>query len=262
MFEFRLRSVNHILDNVKKSILFSAIGLVLSPPLVASEILKLTTGEFPPYISSNSQYLGPLSQIVSLSFEELGYKTHIDFNPWNRALKMAEKGRVDATYAWSVKADRQVHFLYSKPLFIFEQRAFSLNKAQLNVARTAPAKSVRLCRPQGYTLQGHSQLLVNSGVAVHFIPPDVATCFNMLKAERVDIVVVDKLEGYSYASKAFKSLDEVKVLDKVFFKYSNHLLVSKKHPNAEKLIEDFNQGLDNLMASGRYQTILSDELGL
>lgn len=262
MFEFRLRSVNHVLDNVKKSIFFSAIGFAFTPTVIAADTLKLTTGEFPPYISSSSQHLGPLSQIVSLSFEELGYQTLIDVNPWNRALKMADKGRVDATYAWSVKADRQAHFLYSKPLFIFEQRAFALSKAQLDVARTASAKSIRLCRPQGYTLQGHSQVLMNSGVAVHFSPPDVATCFNMLKAERVDIVVVDKLEGYSYASKQFKSLDEIKVLDKVFFKYSNHLLVSKQHPKAEKLIEDFNQGLDNLMASGRYQTILSDELGL
>lgn len=262
MFEFRLRSVNHVLDNVKNLILFMATGLALSSPLLAGDTLKLSTGEFPPYISSNSKQLGPLSQIVSLSFERSGYQTLIDINPWNRALKMADKGRVDATYAWSVKAERQAAFLYSKPLFIFEQRAFAISEAQLDVSSTADIGSIRLCRPQGYTLQGHSQVLVDSGVAIHFSPPDVATCFHMLKANRVDIVVVDKLEGYSYVAQVFASINDIQVLDKVFFKYSNHLLVSKQHPKAEKLIEDFNQGLDNLMVTGEYQSILSGELGL
>ncbi|KZM45867.1 hypothetical protein OA92_01330 [Marinomonas sp. SBI22] len=262
MFEFRLPSVNQVLSYVIKIMGIITLGIVLIPSVLMAETLKLTTGEFPPYISSNSKQLGPLSQIVSLSFEKQGYQAKIDINPWNRALKMAEKGRVDATYAWSIKAERQTAFLYSKPLFIFEQRAFALSKAQLNVVTNLNPKSIKLCRPQGYALQGYSKHLIDNGIAIHFSPPDVATCFNMLKANRVDIVVVDKLEGYSYVTQVFESIDEVKVLDKVFFKYSNHLLVSKQHPKAEKLIQDFNLGLENLMATGEYQSILSNELGL
>ncbi|KJZ11917.1 hypothetical protein TW85_16170 [Marinomonas sp. S3726] len=262
MFEFRLPSVNQVLSYVIKIMGIITLGIALIPSVLMAETLKLTTGEFPPYISSNSKQLGPLSQIVSLSFERSGYQTLIDINPWNRALKMADKGRVDATYAWSIKAERQAAFLYSKPLFIFEQRAFAINEAQLDVSSTADIGSIRLCRPQGYTLQGHSQVLVDSGVASHFSPPDVASCFHMLKANRVDIVVVDKLEGYSYVAQVFASSNDIQVLDKVFFKYSNHLLVSKQHPKAEKLIQDFNLGLDNLIATGEYQSILSNELGL
>lgn len=263
MFEFHLKKLSRHLHYSKSVFALITYGLIFTFQNNAfAEKLTLGTGEFPPYISSSLQHGGALTNIVTSSFAKSGYQSDVDFIPWNRAFKLAENGRIDATFAWSIKADRKVKFLYSKPLFIFEQKAFALEDSTINISENAFSGSVNLCRPQGYAVQGLSKKLIEKGVANHFSPPDVETCFNMLKVGRVDIVVVDKLEGLSYVAKQFSSTGDVKTLDKTFFKYSNHLLVSKKHPNANTLIKDFNEGLDRLMDSGEYQTILFNELGL
>lgn len=246
---------------VKLSFLLVFTSLFISFPTYAKTV-TLGTGEFPPYISSERPNGGVLSHIVTEAFAKFDYQSEVDFIPWKRALKLAQMGRIDATYAWSIKSDRQKDFLYSRPLFIFEQRAFALKQNQIDLSPNVMTSKINLCRPQGYAIQGHSKKLIEKDLANLFAPPDVATCFNMLKVGRVDIVVVDKLEGMSYAAKIFPNKGDVKVLDKIFYKYSNHLLISKKHPNAKKLMNDFNKGLSNLMASGEYKRILFNELGI
>lgn len=263
MFKFRSGKLSNSTGFVKKFIFCSWIPLsFIASSHLSAQSLTLGTGEFPPYISEKLNKDGPLSQIVVSAFAQSDYQVDVDFIPWNRAFKLADAGRLDGTFAWSIKADRQVKFLYSKPLFIFEQKAFALSKKQIDVSLNAAKQSVNLCRPQAYATQGHSKTLIEAGIATHFSPPDVETCFSMLKGGRVDIVVVDKLEGQNYVNRMFTNQDEIKTLDKVFYKYSNHLLISKAHPQGKHLIEKFNAGLDQIMASGEYQTILAVELGL
>lgn len=263
MFELHLRKLNQYLSVAKNTIVLPSLVIALNFNTSAfAEKITLGTGEFPPYISSELKNGGAITNIVTASFALVGYQSNVDYIPWNRAFKLADNGRIDGTFAWSIKADRQVAFYYSKPLFIFEQKAFALKENDFNLSLNAPIKSINLCRPQGYAIQGLSKELIDNGIANHFSPPDVESCFNMLKVGRVDIVVVDKLEGRSYVAKQFSSTDDVKTLDKVFYKYSNHLLISKKHPQANKMIKEFNRGLDNLMDSGEYQNILFNELGL
>ena len=263
MFKFHLTRFKSYLAFVKPAILLPSLLLLSSMnSTLQAQTLKLGTGEFPPYISSNLNRGGALTHIVTSAFTAAGYESTVEFIPWTRAYKLADNMRIDGTFAWSIKVDRQVSFLYSKPLFIFEQKAFALKHKTVNVSDSAVKDSVNLCRPQGYAIQGFSKNLIGSGVAKHFAPPDVETCFNMLKAGRVDVVVVDKLEGQNYVARQFSNIDDVKVLDKTFYKYSNHLLISKKHPQAKQLMKDFDMGLDKIMETGEYQTILYDELGL
>jgi|GEM_PF-2260110 len=263
MFELHLRKLNQCLFNSNSIFTIPAFMLILGfSPVTAAKELSLGTGEFPPYISNSLDGGGALTKIVTSAFAKSGYQTSVDFIPWTRALKLTDSVRIDGSFAWSIKADRKVKFLYSKPLFIFEQRAFSLKNNQIDISANAPLGSVDLCRPQGYATQGLSKTLIENGVANHFSPPDVETCFNMLKVGRVDIVVVDKLEGQSYVEKQFSNISDVKTLDRAFHKYSNHFIISKKHPRGAQLLKDFNIGLDELMESGEYQQILFDELGL
>lgn len=263
MFKFHLTRFNSYLAFVKPAIFLPSLLLLSSMnSTLQAQTLKLGTGEFLPYTSESLKLGGPLSQVVTAAFAKTNYQVEMLFTPWNRTIKLAKNNRVDATFPWSVKADRQEHFLYSKPLFIFEHRAFSLKGSKVNLSEKAAKGSVNLCRPQGYTLHGLAKELVASGAAKHFIPPDVENCFEMLKVGRVDVVVVDRLEGPKIINKLFSNIDDVIMLDKVIHKYSNHLIISKKHPQAKQLIKDFDMGLDQIMETGEYQTILYDELGL
>lgn len=262
MFKFFVGKLKPYLSSLRRRLgLFVFFCFTLNLP-VSAYSLTLSTGEFLPYTSESLKMGGPLSQIVIAALAKSNHQVELLFTPWKRTYKLAENNRVDGSFPWSVKAERQLHFLYSKPLFIFEHRAFSLSGTEVNLAKTAAKGSINLCRPQGYTLHGLAEELIATGVAQHFVPPDVENCFEMLKIGRVDIVVVDRLEGIEMIGKLFSNPDEVKMLDKVIHKYSNHFIISKQHPQANALIKDFNKGLDQMMETGEYQTILFDELGL
>lgn len=263
MFKLHLKKLNQSLCYPKILLVVPTLTLLLSVNSSAvAENITLGTGEFLPYTSESLKMGGPLSQVVTAAFKNADFQVELVFSPWNRAIKLAESKRVDATFPWSIKTDRQVKFLYSKPLFVFEHRAFTLKNSDINLSMTALKGSINLCRPQGYTVHGLAKELISNGVAIHFLPPDVENCFEMLKVGRVDIVVVDKLEGNKIVPKLFSNLDNVKILDTVIHKYTNHLIISKKHPQATTLIEKFDKGLDQLMDSGEYQQILFEELGL
>jgi len=254
--------MNNFFNNVRSRVIVSCLIFLNLSSAAFAEKLLIGTGEFPPYVSENLNMGGPLSQIVAAAFAKSDIQVELDFIPWNRAFKLAESMRIDATFPWAIKSDKKEAFIFSKPLFIFEHKAFALKNKKVDLSEKAATGSVNLCRPQGYTPQGLAKKIIANGVAIHFSPPNVDTCFNMLKAGRVDIVVVDKLEGQNYVAKIFSNVDDVKVLDTVIHKYSNHLLISKGHPQGIQLIKDFDYGLDKLMESGEYQEILFEELGL
>ena len=262
MFKFFIRKLRQNLSYIKRALCLFILFCSTFSFSASAASLTLGTGEFLPYTSESLKMGGPLSQIVIAAFAKTNHQVELIFTPWKRTLKLVENNRVDGSFPWSVKAGREAKFLYSKPLFIFEHRAFSLIDTQVNLSTNAAKGSIKLCRPQGYTLHGLAQELISTGVAQHFVPPNVENCFEMLKVGRVDIVVVDRLEGNQLVSKLFSNIDDIKMLDKVIHKYSNHFIISKNHPQAKELMNDFDKGLDQIMETGEYQTILFDELGL
>jgi len=263
MFKSYLKKLNQYLGYVKRTLLFSSLVFLTSyNSNVSAEALTIGTGEFPPYVSEKQINGGPLSMLVVAAFEKSNYQVKFGFMPWNRALKSAQSTRLDGTFPWALNTEKQKVFLYSKPLLTFERLAFALKPVTIDLSDKALPKSINLCQSQGYSLLGLSKELIEKGTAVHFSPPNVETCFNMLKGGRVDIVVVDKLEGRNYVNKLFPNPDSVKTLKRVFHQYSNYLLISKKHPQGGLIMEGFNHGLDKIIKSREYQKILFDELGL
>lgn len=235
---------------------FVLVNLSFSSTLDAKS-LSMGIGEFPPYISANYLDDGPIAEIVRRSFKQVNQEVSFHYLPWNRTYAMAKELKFDGTFPWSPNQKRSRDFYFSDPIYHFQRRGFVLKGSTLNVLK---AEGIQLCQPIGYGRLGYEKELLDSKRAVLIEPPDMRQCFVMLKAGRVDLVVVEMQESRAYIDSVFADKSLVRPLDKVFHDYYNHLLVSKKHPQVHDILEQFNLGLKLLKQSGEYDDIIESSL--
>ena len=241
---------------------YLVLNLLFMPLTVqSSEVqtgtLSMGAGEFPPYISASFDGGGPIAQIVQQAFAQVGVKTSLHYRPWNRTYTMARELKFDATFPWSPNKQRNKDFYFSDPLYHFQRRGFVLAESKLDVLYD---DRIQMCQPIGYGRLGYEKVLVESKRAVLVEPPDMLQCFVMLKAKRVDLVVVEAQESKSYINEVFVNSEGVRALKHVFYDYHNHLLVSKKHPEVDIILQQFNTGLKQLKQSGEYDKIIQSSL--
>lgn len=243
------------MNGKQKSICLSVFVFVLMTLPIASKAQSLLvgTGEFPPYISATEEGGGPIAQIVRQAFLNVGIDIQARYLPWNRSYAMARDLKLDASFPWSPNTQRSSDFYFSDPLYRFQRRGYVLAGSKLNIVKD---DNIQMCHPIGYERLGYESELLKDNRASLIETPDMAQCFVMLKAKRVDVVVSETRESQEYIKKIFASPDDVTRLEQVLHEYDNHLVVSKKHPDAAKILQQFNQGLQQLKLSGRYQEII------
>ena len=82
----------------------------------AAEQVRLTNGEWPPYLGETLPHHGVASRIVAEAFALQGVEVQWEFHPWARSLKMAEQGLRDGSAVWFHNPERERHFHISEPV--------------------------------------------------------------------------------------------------------------------------------------------------
>ena len=98
--------------------LFVAVCLLLGLPAQASEQpeLKISVGDWPPYLASNLKHNGVVAHLISDLLADEGYRVSFQFLPWPRAYSAAAAGRLGATAGVVDKNERQADFLFCAAL--------------------------------------------------------------------------------------------------------------------------------------------------
>ena len=89
-------------------------------------------------------------------------------------------------------------------------------------------------------------------------PMNVESCFNMLALSRVDVIFMNEMVGQETIVKLFGSRPVIVGREESYLKKRENLyfIVSKKYPNAQKIIENFNRGLAIIKKNGIYDSIV------
>lgn len=233
------------------------IALLLSSPAPAEDeaALTLATGEFPPYVGERLPQGGVTSKIVREAFAAAGLATpKIVFLPWKRGYSEAELNRYAATFPYAHDAAREKQFLYSDPL---HQDHFSYFARKDDADALAGRwRNKRLCLPLGWTT-AYTDADIRKYQLRLERPPALENCLKMLGSNQVDLVSCnDFVAGYAirqlYGPRSpFVAAEIGKQQTSGLF-----LIISRQRPNAEQLMQKFNQGLAALRRSGRYQQLL------
>jgi len=101
---------------VKKLSTVIAISLFFSAVLFAETTIRITNGEWEPFMSQYSFHYGINSHIVSESFKLDGINVVWGFYPWKRAYELAKMGTWDASATWWPSDKTRRSFLISNPV--------------------------------------------------------------------------------------------------------------------------------------------------
>jgi polar amino acid transport system substrate-binding protein len=78
-----------------------------------SKTIRLTNGEWQPYLSKDSPHHGFAVHIVTEAFTLVSVEVEYGFFPWKRSFILAKEGIWDGSVVWSDSEDRRKDFLYS-----------------------------------------------------------------------------------------------------------------------------------------------------
>lgn len=231
------------------------ITLFSSPLPAQTDTVLLSSSNYYPHYAADLPQQGAVSEIIRQAFLLQDINTEIDFMPFARAYREAQQANYIGLVAGWYNDKRAEHFYYSQPLYANQIVFFKRKDTTVHYTDYAnlTQKNLRMALVQGYLdLPG----LPESGITTIQVATD-EQAFQMLARNRVDLVPADILNG-------------LYLIDEKFPQYAGHLdwmmpalehrpmylLLSKKDPRSEALMQRFNKGLQQLRQSGRYQQII------
>ena len=227
--------------------------LALSSTVNAVEKITLANGEWAPYLSKDLKQSGYISHIVSEAFAEEGIEAEYVFLPWKRGYEDAKEGKHQGSLIWGYNDDRAKDFLYSDTVAELGTSLFYNKNKPIDWNEATDLKKYKIGGVIGYAY-GIEELEKQGVVKIERIGKDVGN-YKKLAAGRLDIVLEDTEVGHESINKLGMT-GQLIAHPKTLKSRKYSVIISKKAPNAQALIDAFNRGLKKLIDDGRYQKYL------
>ncbi|WFC61784.1 transporter substrate-binding domain-containing protein [Pseudomonas sp. REST10] len=226
--------------------------------LHAADRVRLTNGEWPPYLGETLPHHGVASRIVEEAFASQGIAVQWEFHPWARSLKMAEQGLRDGSAVWLNNPQRQQHFHVSAPVVESGYYLFHRKDDAFDWSGIDDLRGLRIAGTRGYDYGDAFQRAEAAGdLEVMRLTSDEQGLRQLL-AGRVDLFPVDKVVGFDLLYQHFSPAERRRLSfhAKPLRSDSLHLLLSREVPGNAELMARFNRGLEQLRASGKISQYL------
>lgn len=222
-------------------------------------VVRLANGEWPPYTGRNLPNRGCDSQVVVEAFALEHIQVEYEFLPWARGLLLSQNGVIDGAIEWDDTSEHlQTHFA-SKELSQ-QQWIFFWRKGNSSPwKRLSDLKNRTIGLTIGYAYSdAFSSLKIEEPTMFSEAKSDLLN-FKKLLAGRIDLFPIERAVG-QYIIKNELSPEEQAELEEdatPLAEFTPHLLLSRTLPENEHRMRLFNQGLQRLKASSRYQEIMA-----
>ncbi len=244
-----------------KQIFVIFLFLCISNGIFAEETIRLTNGEWLPYLSETLKHHGVASRIVTEAFALEGIKVEYVFLPWKRAYENARYGEYDGSVVWSRSPEREKDFYYSDVIIDGISVFFHLKSYPFDWKTIQDLKGIQV----GGTLGYHYALLEEaekSGlIKIERAKTDKHNFLKLLYGH-IEIFQLDRELGYYLLNKSFKPEEVVLFTHhpKPIVRDTYHLILSKKNEKNKRMLVLFNRGLKRLRESGKVDQYIAESL--
>ncbi|MGM0508018.1 MAG: substrate-binding periplasmic protein [Fusobacteriota bacterium] len=237
------------------------IGLLILSALTLGEKVKITNGEWAPWLSENYKHYGVASHIVTEAFAKEGIEVEYGFFPWARSYDLVKRGRWDGSILWSETEERKKDVYYSDPVMYSDTVFFYKKGTDFDWETIDDLKGLTIGTTIGYAYQGLDEYVEEKNLDIEQAPND-ETNLKKLLAGRIDIFPLDKDIGYEMIRNEFDSEDFGKLThhSKPITQKSYKLILTRKDPENKELMKKFNKGLNKLKESGEYDEFIQNSL--
>lgn len=238
-------------------------GLLLTPSVYAHDSIRevaLAIGEFPPYTSESLQHHGIASQIVTEAFAQVDIEVTFAFFPWPRAYKQTQvmNNIWIGTFPWIWTPQRDDDFVFSDPIIESHDYLYFLDGDQESYPNMEALEGTILGAPIHVSYPLLEQMEAEQRLTIERVGT-YEDLFGRLLHRRIEVISLEEHVG-RYLMQALLDGEEMTRIAKSRFPTEErryHLMISKRHPQSRLIVEKFNQGLEQLHRSGRYEEILN-----
>jgi polar amino acid transport system substrate-binding protein len=244
-----------------RGFLYTLLIIVILTKDLFAETIRITNGEWEPFLSNYSYQYGLDSHIVSEAFKLEGVTVEWGFFPWQRAYQHAIDGRNwDASCCWWPDGKTKTKFLMSDAIsetsFVF----FHLKSYDFHWNSIQDLNGLKIGGTSQYFYGEEFMDAIDAQILDVDITSKDEFNYKKLLSGQIQIFPNEPAVGNAQI-KNYLSPEEANLLThnpKKFEISTLHLIMSKNNKRNKYFLDKFNAGLQKLKASGRYQQMLND----
>ncbi|MNQ44763.1 Bacterial extracellular solute-binding protein, family 3 [compost metagenome] len=228
--------------------------------LAAAEEVRLTNGEWAPYLGASLPHQGVASRIVEEAFALEGVKVRWEFYPWARSLHLAERGERAGTAVWMRSPERDKLFHVSDPVIETAYYLFHRKDRPFDWKQVSDLQRLRLGGAIGYDYGSSFQQAERQRHLKVQRLSNEEQGLRMVLAGRLDAFPMDKVVAFALLNDQFGSAERAQMS---FHPHplrsdSLHLMLSREVPGNAELMARFNQALALLRERGKVAQYLME----
>lgn len=238
-----------------------ALALTTGPALARDSVRLVTGNDYKPFTDESLPEGGFMTAVVTAALDRASIRHEVVFQPWKRGYAQTASAEFDATFPYFHTEERAAEMLYSDPIYTAASKAFYLKDKQ-EISAPDDLKGLTMCSPVGYAVPPMMLKMLEAGSIEKNQPKDMQTCFRLLSAARVDFAVTNIIQGWDLVDK-LDALPRDKVAVSPYDVVVNdlHFIVSRSLPDAQGLVDAFNEGLGAIRADGTFAAIEQRYMG-
>lgn len=251
------------------------VGTELIIPTLAKEddmkaIAIGASESFAPFSQADLHNGGMITDIVNTVYGQIGKKTEINYVPNNQLRGVTFNGRTEVSYPLTKNKNDQMLFLYSEPLYTTLTVFFAKTDSEVEDMEKTMEKRMKkgkftkliVAVPLGFNSDKLMEYYENKYILLKPMKT-LEDCFKALNDGTADLVAAPQIAGLvAIQNSAELNRADFKILEKSVESTTLHLVVSKEHPNAETIINEFNQALEAAKAEGKVGKVIDKHIDL
>jgi polar amino acid transport system substrate-binding protein len=235
---------------VKKFILV-LIAIFLFSTAEAKDPLVLSNDSWPPFIIEGSEQ-GTAEMLVCQALERSGWPCTVKVSDWESVLSEARIGAIDGIAAAWRTPDRESYLLFSEPYLTNRIVPVVNSKQPADVKSITDLAGLRVAMVATYAY-GDEIVAAAPGFEV-IKAKNSREAIKDVRNGTADVALVDELVARHELNTS--EVAGVTVTDSVLALRSLHFAVSRQHPLAEAIIDDFHRAYKLMLADGSVNEIL------
>jgi len=236
---------------LKKTIVI-CLALLLFSIAEAKGPLVLSNDAWPPYVLEGDER-GTAEMIVCQALERSGWQCGVKVDDWDNVLNGARAGTIDGLVAAWRDSDRETYLLFSKPYLSNRIVPVVNNENPVVIKSSKDLAGLRVALVKGYAYGDEIMEMVSSVDVIDAKNPIDA--LRLLSNGDADTALLNEL----VAREEFEArgIEDLSITDSVLAFRDLHFAVSRQHPMAQEIIDDFHRSYELMLADGTVNEILN-----
>ena len=234
------------------AVLFTIIATSVATAAEPDSPRVLVAPHWPPYLTGDDNRPGFAVEIVTSAFATVDVNVEIVLVPWRRVMWAARNQQADGLVGAWYREARTEYLRFSDPYFRSPIVAAYNRDNPLPGCELENLAGRRIGMRKG---AWYGRKLMNNQQIEQIKVPHDRNMLNMLSQQRLDGAIGDALIFRDLIQKVPGLNESLALCDTPLATLPLHFAAARSAPDTERLVEQFNQGLDNLEKSGKLRAI-------